>query len=127
MNRRSSTCDALVPRDRKDPPDKTMGSDARQHSQEVISGRTTSGIIHSHDDLAAFLLPMPKLDTDPPSTSLRVSPARPKDIHQWPHQDAINTKMTSTFWRSPEVSVAVPIPTLEQRGYTVFSQAKKPL
>ena len=75
MHRRSSACDAFVPRARKDPPDKPAELDARQNGQETVSVNTTSVALHSPDNLATFMLLVPKSDLSLPSAS--VSPASP--------------------------------------------------
>jgi hypothetical protein len=123
INGRSSACDTFIPRVPKEPPDKMVDSQApRRHGQEVVRTNTTSAMTHSPHAIAALPLLAPRPDADLPSASLRVSPACPKDAHQWPRQDAVNTKMTSALWRSPEVSAAVPMPTPERRGYTFVSE-----
>jgi hypothetical protein len=153
LGKQLSTCNAFVPRAREDPPKKSMDSDARQHNQEVVSGRMMSVFICSHDDLAAFPLLIPILLPDHPMEnkpchhlpdepkpliggccdldSLSVSPrsaarsmAHPEDVHQRPHQVAINAKMMNTSRCSPEVFMAAPVLTLE-RGYGIVSQTNE--
>jgi hypothetical protein len=67
MSRRTLSCDAFVPRARRDPPDKTVDSDARQNGQEIVSVNRTSVDLHSPDDLATFALLVPKPDSNLPS------------------------------------------------------------
>jgi hypothetical protein len=64
------SCDAFIPLARKDPPDKP------ENCQEVVSEDTTSVVIHSHDEIAAFPLFAPEPTTIFPSTSF--SPVSPK-------------------------------------------------
>ena len=77
MYRRSSACDAFVPRACKDPPDKPVETDARQIGQDIVSVNTTSVALHSPDNLATFELLVPESEPSPPSTS--VSPASPNN------------------------------------------------
>ena len=85
MNRRSSTCDALVPRAWKDPPDKPLDSDAGQHDQGIVSEKMTSVMLRApvnHPPVSEDTsLPIVKIRGDKDELPIKAAEALcPKDM-----------------------------------------------